>query len=323
MPPLERISKSAATVSVLVILALMLAVHPDMTWLLRGLTVAALVAGWFRRRALRRSAGRPPFFWLFVAAIAPALLRLLAGREGPVLDLVWMAGLAGSLLRTTPWSRWAMPFPVDVLTGGWTLTLALSWPVLVAREIGFRLTGFFDTGAINSWSLMSAPQVVSWILYVVWPSCWARCGSNGPARRPGVQSPMVLNGLWTGATIASVVAILQGTIDIGLLSNDSGRVARATGTMLDANAYGMCAALAAPIGCSGCAHWRRTGLPRRVAVFVVNFAGMWLSGSRTRVICGLAGTRRVDGRSVARTADRATCHRPLGTGSPAGSRCWP
>ena len=164
----ERISKTAATTSVLLILALMLAVHPDMTWLLRGLTVVALVAGWFasalRLRVQRR---RTPIFWLFVAAIAPALLRLLAGREGPVLDIVWMAGLAGALLRTTQWSRWAMPFPWNVLIGGWTLALSLSWPVLVAREIGFRLSGFHDAGAINSWSLMSAPQAAVWILYVV------------------------------------------------------------------------------------------------------------------------------------------------------------
>ena len=219
--PLERASKTAATTSVLLILALMLVVHPDMTWLLRGLTVVALVAGWFVSPwALACGAGRTPFFWLFIAAIAPALLRLLAGREGPVLDIVWMAGLAGSLLRTTQWSRWTMPFPWNVLIGGWTLALSLSWPVLVAREVGFRLAGFFDAGAVNSWSLMSAPQAASWMLYVVLAQLigalwfeWAR------EKAAQVQSPIVLNGLWAGATAASVVAVLQGTINIGLLSN--------------------------------------------------------------------------------------------------------
>ena len=53
------------------------------------------------------------------------------------------------------------------MIGGWTLALSLSWPVLVAREIGFRVSGFHDAGAINSWSLMSAPQAAVWILYVV------------------------------------------------------------------------------------------------------------------------------------------------------------
>jgi hypothetical protein len=290
----ERASKTAATASVLLILALMLAVHPDMTWLLRGLTVVALVAGWFVSALGLRVAAPAghPFFWLFIAAIAPAVLRLLAGREGPVLDTVWMAGLAGSLLRTTQWSRWTMPFPWNVLIGGWTLALSLSWPVLVAREIGFRASGFHDAGAINSSSLISAPQAAVWILYVVLAQLigalwfeWAR------QKATQLQSPILLNGLWAGATAASVVAVLQGTVDIGLLSTEFwASLRRATGTMLDANSYGVCAALAAPIGFLG----MRSLAPHRpaaaIAVFAVNFAGMWLSGSRTAaLVCGLAG----------------------------------
>lgn len=294
MPSIERASKTAATTSVLLILALMLAVHPDMTWLLRGLTVAALVAGWFVF-ALRLGFAAPlgqAIFWLFVAAIAPAPLRLLAGREGPVLDIVWLAGLAGSLLRTTQWSRWTMPFPWNVLIGGWTLALSLSWPVLVAREIGFRLSGFQDVGAINSWSLMSAPQAAVWILYVVLAQLigalwfeWAR------EKAAQLQSPILLNGLWAGATVASVVAVVQGTINIGFLSTEFwASLRRATGTMLDANSYGVCAALAAPIGFLGMRALAPHAPAAAVAVFAINFAGMWLSGSRTALFtCGLVG----------------------------------
>ena len=295
MPLLERASKAAATTSVLLILALMLAVQPEMTWLLRGLTVAALVAGWFIG-ALGLRVAAPlghPFFWLFVAAIAPALLRLLAGREGPVLDIVWMAGLAGSLLRTTEWSRWTMPFPWNVLIGGWTLALSLSWPVLVAREIGFRVSGFHDAGVINSSSLISAPQAAVWILYIVLAqligALWFEWAREKAAR---LKSPILMNALWAGATVASVVAIVQGTIDLGFLSTEFWAAERrATGTMLDANAYGVCAALAAPIGFLG----MRALVPRwpaaAIAVFAVNLAGMWLSGSRTAaLVCGGIGT---------------------------------
>ena len=291
MPLIERASKTAATTSVLLILALMLAVHPDMTWLLRGLTVVALVSGWFAF-AIRFPPAGQTIFWLFVGAIAPALLRLLAGREGPVLDIVWMAGLAGALLRTTQWSRWAMPFPWNVLIGGWTLALSLSWPVLVAREIGFRLSGFHDVGAINSWSLMPAPQAAVWILYVVLAQLigalwfeWAR------EKAAQLQSPILLNGLWAGATVASVVAIVQGTISIGFLSTEFwASLRRATGTMLDANSYGVCAALAAPIGFLGMRALVPHAPAAAVAVFAINFAGMWLSGSRTALFtCGLVG----------------------------------
>jgi len=291
VPPIERASKTAATTSVLLILALMLAAHPDMTWLLRGLTVMALVSGWFAFSIRFPPAGQT-IFWLFVGAIAPALLRLLAGREGPVLDIVWMAGLAGALLRTTQWSRWAMPFPWNVLIGGWTLALSLSWPVLVAREIGFRLSGFQDVGAINSWSMMSAPQAAFWILYVVLAQLigalwfeWAR------EKAAQVQSPILLNGLWAGATAASVVAVIQGTINIGFLNTEFwvSRL-RATGTMLDANSYGVSAALAAPIGFLGMRVLAPHAPAAAVAVFAINFAGMWLSGSRTALFtCGLVG----------------------------------
>jgi hypothetical protein len=291
VPPIERASKTAATTSVLLILALMLAAHPDMTWLLRGLTVVALVSGRFAF-AIRFPPAGQTIFWLFVGAIAPALLRLLAGREGPVLDIVWMAGLAGALLRTTQWSRWAMPFPWNVLIGGWTLALSLSWPVLVAREIGFRLSGFLDVGAINSWSLMSAPQSAVWILYVVLAQLigalwfeWAR------EKAAQLQSPILLNGLWAGATAASVVAVIQGTINIGFLSTEFwASLRRATGTMLDANSYGVCAALAAPIGFLGMRALAPHAPAAAVAVFAINFAGMWLSGSRTALFtCGLVG----------------------------------
>ena len=115
----------------------------------------------------RRSAAGHPFFWLFVAAIAPALLRCWpAAKVRSSTSSGWPAWLDRSCApRSGRDGR--CRFPWNVLIGGWTLALSLSWPVLVAREIGFRLTGFFDTGAVNSWSLMSAPYAASWTLYVV------------------------------------------------------------------------------------------------------------------------------------------------------------
>ena len=292
--PLEYASKIAATTSVLLILALMLVVHPDATWLLRGLTVVALAAGWFPfvlPFRIAAPAGQP-VLWLFVAAVSPAFLRLVAGREGPVLDMVWMAGLAGSLLRTMQWSRWTLPFPWNVLIGGWTLALSLSWPVLVAREIGFRLSGFHDAGAINSWSLMPAPQAAVWILYVVLAQLiGALWFERAREKTVEVRSPIMLNGLWAGATVASVVAIVQGTIDISLLSTEFwASLRRATGTMLDANSYGVCAALAAPIGFLGVRALAPHAPAAAVTVFAINLAGMWLSGSRTALLCGAIGT---------------------------------
>jgi hypothetical protein len=281
---LERASKTAAIASVLAIPALMLAVHPDVTWLLRGLAVASFATGWLTAGRLHA--------WLLVAAIAPAFLRLLAGREGPILDVVWMAGLAGGLLRVGQWRQWTMPFPWNVLIGGWALALALAWPVLVAREVGFRGAGLHDTGAINSWSMLPAPQAAMWILYVVLAQLlgalwleWAR------QARTHLGLPLrLVHPLWVGATIASIVAIVQGTVDLGFLSTGFwASLKRATGTMLDANSYGVCAALAAPVGFLGMRALAPRAPAAAVAVFAVNFAGLWLSGSRTALLCGVVG----------------------------------
>jgi hypothetical protein len=250
---------------------------------------AAFVGGWLLARRL-------PLLipsWLLAASIAPTFLRLLAGREGPVLDLVWMAGLAGGLLRVMPWSRWALPSPWNVLIGGWTLALSLGWPVLAAREVGFRIAGLQDFGAVNSSSLMSAPYAAAWIAYVVLAQLlgalwfeWAR-----EAWTSGGLRIKVMHGLWMGATGASVVALVQGIVDLGFLSTPFWEAERrVTGTMLDANSYGMCAALAAPIGFLG----MRSIAPRMpgaaVAVFAVNFAGLWMSGSKTALLCVVIGT---------------------------------
>ncbi|HLG57717.1 MAG TPA: O-antigen ligase family protein [Vicinamibacterales bacterium] len=287
---LERVSKTAAASSILLILLLALAVHPDMTWTLRVLSAAALVAGWLAATPSRSFI----HIWVFLAPLAPACLRLLAGREGPVLDVVWMAGLAGGLLRVTPWSRWALDAPWNVLLGGWTLTLSLAWPILVAREIGFHAAGIRDAGAINSSSLMSAPQAATWIMYVVvaqllgalWYE-WVR----GALAAGKPRMPRVIHALWMGVTAASLVAVVQGTVDLGFLSTDFwASLRRATGTMLDANSYGVCAALAAPIAFLS----MRTLAPQRpaaaVAVFALNWAGLWMSGSRTAFLCGTFGT---------------------------------
>jgi hypothetical protein len=285
VPVLEHAGKTAAKASTLLVLAVMLVVHPDVTWLIRGLAAAAFVTGWI-------GVTRAPLqvqIWLGVATIAPAALRLLAGREGPVLDLIWMAGLAGGLLRITPWSRWMMPFPWNALIGGWALALSLGWPVLVAREIGFRLSGFQDAGAINSWSMMSAPQAAMWILYVVITQLlgalwfeWAREARGHPLK--------LMDPLWIGVTVASVVAVVQGTIDLGFLSTDFWEAERrATGTMLDANAYGLCAALAAPVAFLGMRRLAPHAPAAAAAVFAINMAGMWLSGSRTTLLCSVVG----------------------------------
>ena len=130
MTTLDRLSKAAVAISIILIIALQMALHPDMTWLLRALVSFSLIFGWLSGRMPGQ---RSHTMWLIIAPLAPAALLAVAGREGPVVDLVWMAGLTGALLRTQSWSKWSIPDGWKPLLGGWALTICLDWPVIVAR----------------------------------------------------------------------------------------------------------------------------------------------------------------------------------------------
>ena len=304
MPILERISKSAAAASVALIALLLLWLHPDLTPKLRALTIAAIAVGIAVPASLRPWTD---VVWIAGAMIAPAVLRILTEREGPVLDLFWMAGLSASLLRSASWSQWRLPSPWRVLAGGWATTLALAWPVMLAREAGFDWRVLTDEGAINSWGMLSAPQVSAWLLAVVWTQLLGLLWLEWAYRQfVDARERMwpVVHGLWISATLASLVAIYQGTLDLAFLSTLFwASRSRATGTLLDANAMGMCAALAGPIAVLALRqarpHVERDPVARRLyespgvvnaialLVFVVNIAALWMSGSRAATLCGV------------------------------------
>lgn len=293
---LERTSKAAVVASIVLLIALQLATHPDLTPALRVAALTAIAGSWLAgpRRTPSLAAA-----WLFAAPLAPAVLRALAGREGTVLDLVWLSGLSGTLLRASPWSSWTTALPPwwRVLLGGWALTVALGWPVVVGREVGFTWSGFEDDEAITSWARLSAPQTASWIASVALSQLVAVLCLDWLARAwrgPGPWGvPAAARGLAFGVTAAGLVALYQGLVDLAFANPDAWRIiGRATGTMLDANAYGTAAALAGPSAFI----WLLGATPRRplastlaTIALVINGLGVWLSGSRTAFLCALVG----------------------------------
>ena len=282
----ERASRIALVASVAAITLFQLAFHPDSTPALQWAGLVALLLG-----ALvgPLASGLGVAAWIAAAPLAPALLRLATGREGPVLDTVWMAGLAGALLRPAVGAGWTLPPLWRLLLGGWALILTLAWPLVVARELGFEWGTLRDDAAVNSWAMLTAARVVAWILYVVQTQLlgllwfdwlWGRFAREAPAL------PRAFHALWIGVTLASAVAVYQGAIDLTFLSTAfwAGEK-RAAGTLLDANGYGMLAALAAPV-----AAWLlRAQLPAMLAVCAVNGVGLWMSGSRTALVGAVAG----------------------------------
>ena len=208
--------------------------------------------------------------------------------------------------------------PWNVLIGGWTLALSLAWPVLVAREIGFRVAGIHDAGAINSWSLMSAPQAAMWILYVVLAqllgALWFEWARRGRSPASSERDAAVVHALWMGATVASVVAIFQGTVDLGFLSTDfwASAAARHRHDARREFVWGVRGAGRADRHFSPCGRLRHDMRPRASPCLAVNWAGMWMSGSRTALLCAAVEPRGLRDRRLWRErrshAPAPACH---------------
>ena len=157
---------------------------------------------------------------------------------------------------------------------------------------------------------MSAPQVVAWILYIVLAQFLGALWFEWARREPRAEDRPGWYALWIGATVASLVAILQGTIDLRLLSTDFwASLRRATGTMLDANSYGLLrgtgsASVVARGALAAADDARRSG--RRLRA---QWAGMWMSGSRTALMCSIVGTT-----GLSSASGDAQSRRPARTG---------
>jgi hypothetical protein len=294
----ERASKRIVVVAICAAIPLHLFVDAN-GWSIRALTLAMAVAGFL---GARRWPAATPAAMTILLTVGPALLTVVLGVAAlNVFYTALLTGLFASLLPRIPFDRWTLPSSWRLLLGIWGLTLALGWPVMIVREAGVRLGTLRDSGALDSWTLLTTPQVESWILYVViaqlvalvWVD-WLFANLEPPDPGSPIPDPGLepVHGLWIGATLASLVAIYQGTVDIAFLSGGLWPgLRRAAGTLLDANAYGTVAAFAGPIAFVSIPHlgWRHPR-PAQAAALAINWAGAWMSGSRTAFVCGALGT---------------------------------
>ena len=290
----ERLSKQIVIVALAAAIPLHLYVDPVAGFTVRAAAALAFAAGLFCAKRWPLT----PAVVAGMAAVAPVVLAAAAGAAAlNVFYTVIVAGLFAALLPTIARDRWHMQPSWRLPIVAWALTISCGWPVMILREAGVRLGTLLDTGTLDSWAPLTTPQVESWILYVaitqlagvLWLD-WVI--GSGLRSGLGVRLPNPVHGLWLGATIASVVAIIQGTIAMTFLNVEPWiSLRRAAGTMLDANAYGAVAAVAAPLAFVSLPQvWRRHAGALQAAVLAVNWAGAWMSGSRTALLCGAAGT---------------------------------
>jgi hypothetical protein len=227
---------------------------------------------------------------LLVIYLTPALIMAWSGRDHTSHEVAWMAPLLGLVLSGRSAWTWNIPRPWLWPLALWALIVSVSAPIVMFREVGFA-PWIFNLARVSNTSFGISPnESISWVAYVVighnagllWFDWLYRCyDKNRSAFIAEVAAPLAV-----GLSLACIVGVYQGFVDIGFLSGHSWpHMGRAAGMLMDANAFGMLAAMWGP------AFLALTQLLRSPASFVVGagglalaFAGVYVSGSRTALV---------------------------------------
>ena len=229
--------------------------------------------------------------------IAPALLFTAFDASDYHTTAIWLAPLVGIAMTRGSWTRWQIPDPWRVPFVAWALVVAVSWPIVAARELDFSLIAArtFDTTT----SAYEAPPrlAAAWILIVAisqltgiawFDLLWARFASDLKRFEAIVIWPLLIS-----ACACAAAGVYQAAVDLQWMNLTVwSSIARAGGLMLDANTAAMTAAMWAPVAVaiglrSGTSVW--LGL----AIYLLLAAGLWGTGSRTGLLALAVGTMGV------------------------------
>jgi hypothetical protein len=226
---------------------------------------------------------------LFFTYLVPAVFTVLHGDFLEAYGVVWSAALLGAIAPRSIRSSWAVPGRWKAPLILWALIIAVTWPVVALREFDFTL-GLFQyelgsspgNGAAQVWVCDVAVTLGVGILWFDW---LVNAFKDGEARfRRWVLLP--LGASWA---IATSVAIYQMFGDMFFLNNGLfGELGRASGTMRDANPFGVVAALGGPALVAAASLTRGRALPVvAVCGMLASWLGLWASVSRTAFTAGL------------------------------------
>src|SRR5829696_397080 len=144
--------------------------------------------------------------------LVPALFMLSVVFVPAGCWVLWMAPLAGAIVATTPPTRWALPDVLKLPLACWSLTVAITWPIIVLREADF-LWSRIDANTVWWAGIAAAATLlgVLWLdsLFTAFPA------ADFPAAsfERTVALPMA-----AGWVLSSVVAIYQLFGDVTFLN---------------------------------------------------------------------------------------------------------
>jgi hypothetical protein len=228
---------------------------------------------------------------LLFAYTFPALVAIAPGRYGDAYTDIWMAALFGVMVPRSLAARgWAVPARWKIPLALWALTIALVWPFVALRQMDF-VPAVLDMphGAVSIRGVTPAVAIL-WVanvaltlgLGILWFEWLFLVGRDSPES----LQRRIVPALVASWMIATAVAFYQFFVDPTFLNSGTfGFLRRASGTMRDANVFGMVAALCGPVVVLMC-----RSLPRGVrylryslmgAGLALSWIGVWASGSRT------------------------------------------
>jgi hypothetical protein len=312
----ERFTKSLVVVSLLAAVYFEAHLAGSAWGSLLPLTAAALVAGFTLARLDPTFAPRLVLFFIY---LAPALFTASVGLYRFSFLSIWSAALIGLMLASPGALRWSWPqrwkFPLLL----WALTVACVWPLIVLREYDYAPLMLSDYRLGNSSARLVAAEPSIWVMDVavvhlvglLWLDWLFR--RYAPDRLDAFVHEVLLP-LAAAALVASALGIYQGLFDLTFLSAGVWAILqRAAGSMADANAFGMVAALwsTAIIALAACVRvrgWRWYA----AGASLVCWGGLWMSGSRTALLAGVVGLAFASYHAAGTTASRIGRTRALG-----------
>ena len=222
--------------------------------------------------------------------LMPAIYLAWRGGEDFSLDTIWILPLLGLILSGSGVWQWSLPSRWQWPLITWAVLVSIAWPMVFLREADFALW-ILPLDRVSNTSIGISPWQVGLnityfavghnlgILFID-----ALCRWYGDARDRFRRE--VLAALVGATTIACVVALYQGFVDLTFLNRPFwSYMLRASGTLGDANKLG---AVMAFWTVGAIVFARRLSSPWSVIVGcsapVLGIATVWVSGTRTGLV---------------------------------------
>jgi len=262
--------------------------YPDLFYVVTAVFVTAVAVGRWRP-------GPATSLVLAVSYLAPAAYVIWAGFENYNFEIMWSLPLLGIIVSGRDRWRWNLPARWRWPLVTWALIVAASWPFVFLRELDFYigilpLRGVANTSiGIAPWDAVTA--VTYWTLVHNVGLLWFDRLFGWYSHDPDRFRTVVVMPLAGAVLIACGVGAYQAFVDLRFVNPHLWpHMGRASGTLGDAGAFGMLAALWGPAIAVLAQRWRAPwSIVAAVTGITLAVVGVLTSGSRTPLIVLSAG----------------------------------